>query len=128
MGTEVDTEVERKFGVDEAYTVPDLGDLVTVREEGTDVLVTTYLDTADLRLWRENIVLRHRRGGPDAGWHLKFPVEPSAGGASDDRARVRSEVRLPGGAGETEPPEQLLGLVRIVLAGAPVTPRGRIRT
>lgn len=134
IGTEVGTEVERKFGVDEAYTVPDLGDLVTVREEGTDVLVTTYLDTADLRLWRENIVLRHRLGGPDAGWHLKFPAAiageaGSSGGLGPD-TRVRSEVRLPARRGDhmDVPPAELLGLVRIVLAGAPVTPRGRIRT
>jgi CHAD domain-containing protein len=133
---EAGTEVERKFGVDEAYAVPDLSDLVTVREEGTDHLVTTYLDTADLRLWRDGIVLRHRAGGPDAGWHLKFPPvdrarsgEQQAAGARSD-AQVRAEVRLPARRGDsvTSPPAELLGLVRVSLAGEQVGPRGRIRT
>ena len=76
-------ETERKFGVDQAYVVPALGDLVEVVDDGTDTLATTYLDTADLRLWREGVVLRRRTGGPDAGWHLKFPDDgASKGGAS----------------------------------------------
>ncbi|MEQ7009214.1 CYTH and CHAD domain-containing protein [Actinopolymorpha sp. B17G11] len=137
-GVETGTEVERKFGVDEAYAVPDLSDVVTVREEGTDVLVTTYLDSADLRLWRDGIVLRHRSGGPDAGWHLKFPAAiadgegaaGAAGGGAGPDTRVRSEVRLPARRGDhlDAPPAELLGLVRVALASAQVSPRGRIRT
>jgi hypothetical protein len=33
-----------------------------------------YYDTDDLRLIRGGITLRRRRGGDDAGWHLKLPL------------------------------------------------------
>lgn len=121
------TETERKFDVDDSYARPDLVDLVAVRDDGTDVLVTRYLDTPELRLWREGVVLRHRSGGPDAGWHLKLP-DTSGGGA--DEARVRLEVQLPAtsGKGHDDPPAQLLGLVRVLLAGEAVRAQASLRT
>src|SRR5690242_8931308 len=35
-------------------------------------LSAVYYDTADLRLIRSRLTLRRRRGGSDAGWHLKL--------------------------------------------------------
>ncbi|GAA4999156.1 CYTH and CHAD domain-containing protein [Actinopolymorpha pittospori] len=121
-------ERERKFSVDEAYEPPDLSDLVRVRADGTDVLVTTYFDTPDLRLWRQGAVLRRRTGGPDAGWHLKLAVLPAEEGPAG--MRVRDEIRFPPSADETAdtPPAALLDLIRVLLADQEVGPHGCLRT
>ena len=37
-------------------------------------LEAEHYDTDDLRLIRAGITLRRRRGGDDAGWHLKLPL------------------------------------------------------
>jgi CHAD domain-containing protein len=121
-------ETERKFGVDHAYAVPDLADLVQVAGERTDTMLTTYYDTADLRLWREGVVLRRRTGGPDAGWHLKLPDEPGGGGDDAVRARLEIQVPLSAGGADGSPPQELLGLVRILLAGATVSPMAQLQT
>jgi hypothetical protein len=58
------------------------------------MLEAVYYDTADLRLARAGVTLRHRRGGDDAGWHLKLPVgadsrdEVRVGDPGDDRRRT----------------------------------------
>ena len=57
-------------------------------------LSATYYDTADLRLLRSRMTLRRRRGGSDAGWHLKLPAG----------ADSRDEVRHPLGRYRKPPP------------------------
>ena len=66
------------------------------------LLEAEYYDTDDLRLIRNGITLRRRRGGSDAGWHLKLP-------AGTD---TRREIRLPLGRAGARCPAQLAGLVR----------------
>ncbi|WP_242418751.1 CYTH domain-containing protein, partial [Frankia sp. CpI1-P] len=39
----------------------------------TVTLDAVYYDSDDLRLARNQITLRRRTGGHDAGWHLKLP-------------------------------------------------------
>ena len=51
-------EIERKFDVDEAFTLPDLGALPgvgAVREPVEHALEAAYHDTADLRLARVSV-------------------------------------------------------------------------
>jgi len=77
-----------------------------------------YYDTADLRLIRAGVTLRRRRGGHDAGWHLKLPAGPD----------TRREIRLPlGRAGGRVPPE-LAELVRGHTRGEPLQPIARVTT
>ena len=58
-------------------------DLVGPEEQ---TLEAVYYDTEDLRLAQAGVTLRRRRGGDDAGWHLKLPV----GGDGQGTAATRS--------------------------------------
>ncbi len=69
-------EIETKYEVDEAATVPDLAAVEGVLRTSTDRvfhLAATYYDTAALDLARHRITLRRRVGGKDDGWTLKLP-------------------------------------------------------
>ncbi|MFH5823304.1 CHAD domain-containing protein [Georgenia sp. AZ-5] len=118
---EQQTEVERKFAVDEAFELgrvrwPDGVGLVPAGER---VLTSTYLDTADLRLAARGVSLRRRSGGHDEGWHLKLPRGQDA----------REEIREPLEAGADDaPPERLAALVKAYARGRPLEPVARIRT
>jgi CYTH domain-containing protein len=84
------TETERKYEAPGGTGLPQLNGLPPVAgtsEPAEQMLEAEYFDTADLRLIRNGITLRRRRGGRDAGWHLKVPL----GGNS------RQEIRLPPG-------------------------------
>ncbi len=74
-------------------------------------LSATYYDTADLRLLRSRITLRRRRGGHDAGWHLKLPAGTDS----------RDEVRQPLGR-HRKPPAPLVALSRAAHRDAPLQP------
>ena len=81
-------ETEAKYEAPAGRALPDLDDLPQVAgTSGPDEeqLEAEYYDTGDLRLIRAGITLRRRRGGHDAGWHLKLPVGPY----------TRREIRLP---------------------------------
>jgi CHAD domain-containing protein len=113
-------ETERKYEADPDAVVPDLTGLPHVAGE-TDPeefqLVAEYFDTDDLRLLRAGITLRRRRGGDDAGWHLKLP----AGRYS------RTELHVPLGRSRVVPAE-LARLVRVHSRGARLAPVARIDT
>ena len=67
-------EIERKYDIDSAASVPDwtaLPGVVRVDDPEERDLDARYLDTADGALATSLMALRRRRGGPDAGWHLK---------------------------------------------------------
>lgn len=77
-------ETERKYELADGVELPGWDGLVGVEasvgpEEQT--LEALYFDTADLRLAQAGVTLRRRRGGHDAGWHVKLPV------AGDSRTR-----------------------------------------
>ena len=88
-------ETERKYEAADGVELPGLGGagrgggLVGPDEQ---TLEAVYYDTEDLRLARAGMTLRRRRGGDDAGWHLKLPVGGDSGGDSRDEVRV-SEAR-----------------------------------
>lgn len=89
-------EVERAYAVGPDDVLPPLDALPGVAGVSTPqeaVLVATYVDTDDLALLRAGVTLRRRRGGADAGWHLKVPA-----GAG------RDEVHRPLGSSERVPP------------------------
>ena len=114
-------EIERKFDVDEAFVLPDLGGLpdgAEVRGPTEHVLEATYYDTADLRLARAKVTLRRRTGGTDAGWHVKLP--PAAG--------ARRELHSPVGRAAKTPPRAVLDPVVGIVRRAPVTQVASLHT
>jgi CHAD domain-containing protein len=114
------TEREVKLVAPEGFRLPDLSGVapaVAVGPARDRKLHTTYFDTADLRLARWGLTLRHRTG---EGWTLKLPRD-SAGGLLS-----RSELTAPGGV--RTPPVELLGLARAYLRGCPVEPVARMVT
>ncbi|MFJ4337564.1 CHAD domain-containing protein [Streptomyces sp. NPDC088915] len=115
---ETKREIERKYEAAAGADVPDLTrvrDVATVVDEGVTELDAVYHDTPDLRLAADSITLRRRTGGPDAGWHLKFPVA----------AGVRDEIRAP--LSDTLPPD-LAALLRSRVRGGEVVPVVRLRS
>jgi len=68
------TEIERKYDVDEKAVLPDLGGVARVEPAGEARLEAEYFDTERGDLAAHRIVLRRRRGGADEGWHIKLPA------------------------------------------------------
>jgi CHAD domain-containing protein len=114
-------EVELKYEAGPEAVLPPLEDLPRVaRETGPDeeTLEAEYYDTEDMRLLRAGVTLRRRRGGPDAGWHLKLPAGP----------QTRREIRLPLGPADRTVPDELASLVRVYTRGEPLRPVARVAT
>ncbi|MEV6056340.1 CYTH and CHAD domain-containing protein [Streptomyces sp. NPDC052107] len=110
-------EIERKYESDDSG-LPDLtgvGGVAAVLDKGLVELDATYYDTADQRLTAAALTLRRRTGGSDAGWHLKFPVEPG----------VRDEIRAQ--LSDTVP-EEIAALVRSRVRDAELVPLVRLRS
>lgn len=80
-------------------------------------LVTTYYDTADLRLLRWGCTLRYRVG---EGWLVKLPV------LDDGTVLARDEVWVDGAA--DTPPPHALTIVRPFTRACPVIPLVRLET
>ena len=113
-------ETEMKYEAPPGTTVPQLDSLPSVA--GTagpqeQLLEAEYYDTDDMRLIRDGVTLRRRRGGSDPGWHLKLP----AGGST------RREIQLPLGRGR-QVPARLARLVRGYTRGEALRPVARIST
>ena len=113
-------ETETKYEMPEGAVLPSLDELPQVNgTSGPDEqqLEAEYYDTDDLRLLRAGITLRRRRGGSDAGWHLKLPEGPG----------TRREIRLPLGQ-RRQVPRELAQLVRVYTRGAALRPVARLTT
>ncbi|MCZ2849512.1 CYTH and CHAD domain-containing protein [Modestobacter sp. VKM Ac-2978] len=114
-------EIERKFDVDEAFELPDLGGapgVVEVREPVEHALEAAYFDTTDLRLARARVTMRRRTGGPDAGWHVKLPAVAGA----------RRELHSPLGRATKTPPKAVLEPVLGIVRRAPAAQVASLRT
>jgi CHAD domain-containing protein len=103
--------------------MPDLHDLVpatTVTALPERDLDATYYDTADLRLARSGITMRHRSGEPGPAWTVKLPEADQA------PALARREI------GFTGPPEhipdQAADLVLATTRGQYLAPVARLTT
>src|SRR6266516_475391 len=114
-------ETEAKYDAPAGAALPRLDDLPQVagtsRPAG-EQLEAEYYDTDDLRLIRAGITLRQRRGGDDAGWHLKLPLG----------AGTRREIQLPLGRAGRRAPSELTELVRVHTRSEPLRPVARITT
>jgi inorganic triphosphatase YgiF len=120
MATSI-TETERKYEAAPGAGLPDLARLPGVAgtsSPGEQQLEAEYFDTPDLRLLRAGITLRRRRGGSDAGWHLKLPTGTD----------TRQEIRLPLGQSGRRVPADLASLVRAHTRGEPLGLVARIAT
>ncbi|GAA4078704.1 CYTH and CHAD domain-containing protein [Actinomadura miaoliensis] len=113
-------EVERKYDADAGFGLPELSGLpgvATVGRARSHRLHATYFDTDDLRLSAHGITLRRRRGGDDAGWHLKMPVGPDS----------KIETRAPLGRARVVP-ARLANLVAAYTRGAALRPVATLET
>jgi CHAD domain-containing protein len=121
-------EEERKYAVDAQFTMPDVADLVPdggrVIAKPPMTLNATYYDTADLRLARAGVSLRHRRGEATSDrrrgagvWTVKLPT---------DRVGVRHEINRPGLAGAV--PAESVALLTACHRGAALQPLAVLRT
>lgn len=113
------TEIERKFVAPDGFALPDLAGIPGVASVDEPVelnLDATYYDTMSLALARHQMTLRRRRGGHDAGWHLKRP----AGGD-------RTELQVPATARGRKVPAELIAAVWAVSRGDEFVPIARIR-
>ena len=131
-------EIERKFDVDDGFTLPDLAGPggVTLAPAEVWQLSATYFDTVDLRLAAAHITLRRRTGGTDAGWHIKLPVDadtrrerhfPLGPGAPSDGPPGPGLVQA-AGQGPASVPAPVAAEVAEWTGGAPLRPVARLET
>lgn len=114
------TEIERKYDVDEGAQVPDLRsvdgiDSVDIREPVD--LEAVYYDTEGLDLAERRIVVRRRTGGGDAGWHIKKPA-----------VEGRTETHWPLGDDTGSVPDEIREYAREWVRDRSLTPLARIST
>jgi CHAD domain-containing protein len=111
MAIKETVEREVKLQAGDTFRLPELGgEAIEPR-----LFVSTYHDTADHRLARRGITLRHRVENGNGLWQLKLPH----GGA-------RLELEAPGAP--AEPPAEVRSLLAGHLRGLPLLPIARLRT
>lgn len=92
-------EIEFKFAVHPSFDLPEIqgrAGVKAIQELESLSLRSIYYDTVDLRLARNGVTLRHRRGEDGSQWTLKLPT-------GDKRAAIRDEIDFP--TSEDIPPE-----------------------
>ncbi|MFP3464778.1 CYTH domain-containing protein [Leifsonia sp. SIMBA_070] len=110
-------EIERKYDVEAEARHPQLVGVGAVAVQGEPVrheLVATYFDTPDLALAQQRTAVRVRRGGHDAGWHVKLPAEEG-----------RTELHWPL-TDDDEPPAELREHLRSIIGDAQLVPIARV--
>ena len=116
-------ELEAKLIAPDELRLPDLDGLIkgaiAVRLPGRR-LEAIYFDTADLRLARNGITLRHRSGEDGPPWTVKLPE------GSSHAALRRREVSFDGASGPVPP--QVADLVRAYARSRPLVPVARLQT
>jgi CHAD domain-containing protein len=118
------TETEVKMGAWAGFELPSLdgvADDVTAVDRVPRTLMAVYYDTADLRLARWGITVRHRTGdGGGSGWTVKLPE------GDEGPALVRRELTFDGPPGRM--PAGAVALIRAYARDTPLVPVARIRT
>ncbi len=117
-------ELELKFAVHASFFVDSstLEGAGVARGEQLSLLDlrATYYDSPDLRLARNGVTLRYRRGDEEGdGWHLKLPV-------GDHDATLRDELHFEGPPGKV--PDAVRELVTAYVRSAPMGPVATLRT
>ena len=116
------TETEVKMGAWAGFELPNLdgvADDVTPVARVPRTLMAVYYDTADLRLARWGVTVRHRTGD-GSGWTVKLPE------GDEGPALVRRELTFEGPAGRM--PAAATSLIRAYARDTPLVPVARIRT
>jgi len=116
------TEREVKLGAWAGFSLPDLNDVVegvTAVPIPDRLLKAVYYDTADLRLARWGVTIRHRTG-EGTGWTVKLPE------GDEGPALVRREVTFEGPANHIPP--EALSLVRSYVRRGSLAPVAHMRT
>jgi CHAD domain-containing protein len=119
-------EREVKLGAGPAFHLPDLNgviDGVTITAPEAVRLETVYYDTADLRLARWGVSLRHRAG---EGWTLKLPPIHASTDGQAGALLERDELTFQGGA--KKPPPAAVAVVRAYVRTAELIPVARLST
>ena len=113
------SEIENKYAVPTDFSVDDrlAVDGLRLGEPQRHELSAIYYDTSDLRLAADNVALRRRTGGHDAGWHVK----------RYRAAGERGEVQLPIGRSGAIP-AAVNAEVRAVSRGETLRPSVRMTT
>lgn len=115
-------EREVKLGAWAGFELPDFGDDVaglSIAPRPPRTLTAVYYDTADLRLARWGITIRHRSGN-GSEWTVKLPED------DDGPALVRRELDFPGPASRM--PTEATAVLRAYLRGTPLVPVARLKT
>jgi CHAD domain-containing protein len=104
-------ERELKLRAGDEFHLPELGgEAIEPR-----LFVSTYHDTADHRLARRGVTLRHRLENGKGLWQLKLP-----------HGNARLELEEPGPV--TAPPDDVVALLAAYLRGEPLVPIARLQT
>ncbi|MET4637995.1 CYTH and CHAD domain-containing protein [Mycetocola sp. 2940] len=114
------SEIERKYDVEEGASVPDLNavdGIAAVEIRKPVKLEAVYYDTENLDLAVRRIIVRRRTGGGDAGWHIKKPA-----------AEGRTELHWPLGDDTGTVPDAILEPIRAWVRDRDLTPLARIAT
>ncbi|MET1043666.1 MAG: CHAD domain-containing protein, partial [Microbacteriaceae bacterium] len=114
------SEIERKYDVEEGASVPDLSavdGIAAVVTRRAVKLEAVYYDTENLDLAVRRIIVRRRTGGGDAGWHIKKPA-----------AEGRTELHWPLGDDTGTVPDTVLEPIRAWVRDRDLTPLARIAT
>lgn len=114
------SEIERKYDVEEGASVPDLNavdGIAAVEIRKPVKLEAVYYDTENLDLAVRRVIVRRRTGGGDAGWHIKKPA-----------AEGRTELHWPLGDDTGTVPDTVLEPIRAWVRDRDVTPLARIAT
>jgi CHAD domain-containing protein len=116
------TETEVKMGAWAGFELPNLDGVaedVTAVDRVPRTLMAVYYDTADLRLARWGVTVRHRTGD-GSGWTVKLPE------GEEGPALVRRELTFEGPPGRM--PAGAMSLIRAYARDTPLLPVARIRT
>ena len=115
----VNLEREVKLQVPAGFRLPELrGDGLEAEERPVERLVTTYVDTSDLRIARWGSSLRHRR---NEGWTVKLP-------APDDGTMLARSEHVFEGTDPRKLPVAAADLVCALVRGAELAPVARLHT
>lgn len=122
--TDIHREVEFKFRVPNDFDLSAvlLGNFAAT-PDAPRTMSATYFDTPTAALLRWGITMRHRVGGPDAGWHLKLPT---FGEKKIKGATKRLEIHASGSS--DQPPAEFLSTIAILLRDSDVSPIARVDT
>jgi CHAD domain-containing protein len=113
-------ERETKLQVPPGFRLPDLrGNGLEAVERPTERLVTTYVDTPDLRIARWGCSLRHRRG---EGWTVKLPADQG------DAELLSRDEHVFEGDDPRKLPVDAGDLVRAFVRSAELGPVARLQT